>query len=63
MIYISFAKIDFICSYCGKDYSDDKDIYVNRCNKNKNGCTRISCSCGNKFYMTYDMTGKAVSFK
>lgn len=63
LIHISFAKIDFNCPYCDKQYSDNEDIYVNRCNKNKDGCTRIKCSCNKQFYMTYDYMGKAVSFK
>lgn len=63
LIHISFAKIDFTCPHCNKQYSDDNDIYVNRCNKNKNGCARVKCSCKKHFYMTYDFTGSAVSFK
>jgi len=63
LIHISFAKIDFNCPYCGKEYSDSEDVYVNRCNKNKDGCAKIKCSCNKNFYMTYDYMGKAVSFK
>lgn len=62
-MFIDFSEIDFKCPYCEKKYSDDKDVYLNRCNKNKNGYTRIKCTCQNNFYMTYDMMGKAVSFK
>lgn len=63
MIHISFAKIDFKCPYCDNNYSDENDIYVTRCNKNKNGCTTIKCKCENKFGMTYNIMGQAVSFK
>ena len=62
-MFINFAKIDFNCPHCEKEYSDINDEYVNKCNKNKDFCTKIKCSCGNNFYMTYDMIGKAVSFK
>lgn len=63
MIYITFAKIDFNCPYCEKPYKDDEDVYLNRCNANKSGCTTIKCECEMRFGMTYDITGKAVSFK
>lgn len=63
MKHISFAKIDFKCPYCDKKYSDENDIYVTRCNKNKSFCTTIKCECKNKFGMTYDIMGQAVSFK
>jgi len=62
MIHISFAKIDFSCPHCGKKYSDESDKYLDKCNKNKNGCTTIQCECENKFGMTYNMMGNAVSF-
>jgi hypothetical protein len=62
MIHISFAKIDFKCPYCDKKYYDSDDIYLAKCNKNKSGCTTIKCDCENKFGMTYDITGQAVSF-
>ena len=63
ILHISFAKIDFNCPYCNKQYSDSEDKYVERCNKNKDFCTRIKCECGNRFGMTYDIMGKSVSFK
>lgn len=63
MIHISFAKIDFKCPYCDKKYSDENDIYIKRCNKNKSFCTSIKCDCKNKFRMTYNIMGQAVSFK
>ena len=56
------ANIDFACPKCKKVYSDEKDIYLNRCNKNANGCTKIKCDCGTNFYMTYNYKGDAVSF-
>jgi len=63
MIHISLAKIDFKCPYCGDKYSDENDKYLDKCNKNKNSCTTIKCGCGNKFGMTYNIMGHAVSFK
>lgn len=63
MIHINFAKIDFKCPHCNKDYSDIDDKYVNRCNKNKNGCTTIKCDCENRFGMTYNIMGNAISFE
>ena len=61
--FLDFAKTDFTCPYCGKQYNDDNDKYLDRCNKNKNWSTKIKCECGKYFYMTYDFKGDAVSFK
>jgi len=63
LINISFANIDFKCPFCSKEYVDDKDTYLDRCNINKSGTTSINCKCGKKFGMTYDITGQAVGFK
>ena len=52
--FIDFANIDFKCPFCRKKYSDINDKYLNKCNKNKSGKT---------FYMTYNYTGDATSFK
>lgn len=60
--FIDFAKINFKCPICDKEYFDSNDTYLNRCNQNISGCTSINCECGVKFMMTYDMTGDAVSF-
>lgn len=61
--FIDFAKTDFKCPHCDKKYDDNDDKYVTRCNANKNHCTSIKCSCGEKFSMTYNIMGEAVSFK
>ena len=61
-IILSFGNIEFECPKCNKKYSDSEDKYLNRCNKNKSGCTKIKCSCGKSFFMTYDQRGDAVSF-
>ena len=61
--FITIANTDFNCPYCDKEYNDKDDVYLNKTNRNKNNCTSIKCECGNKFMMTYDMTGKAKSFK
>ena len=63
LININIANVDFNCPYCLKKYSDCDDNYIDRCNKNKSKCTSVKCSCGNKFYMTYNIKGDAVSFK
>jgi hypothetical protein len=62
-VFLDFARIDFTCPFCGKVYFDDKDLYLNRCNKNKSGRTWIKCSCGNTFGMTYNYKSEAVGFK
>ena len=61
-IILSFATIKFSCPICKKEYVDSEDKYLNRCNKNKSGSTKIKCSCGKLFFMTYDQRGDAVSF-
>lgn len=61
--FLTLSKIDFKCPYCLKQYEDDDDIYLNRCNKNKSNFTKIKCTCDNKFGFTYDITGTARSFK
>jgi len=62
-VIICFAGIDFNCPFCNKEYSDIDDKYVDRCNKNKSMITKIKCSCGERFGMTYNYMGNAVSFK
>jgi hypothetical protein len=61
-IFIDYANVYFKCPKCEKEYSDWDGKYINRCNKNKSGCTKIKCSCGTSFFMTYDYRGDAVSF-
>ena len=61
--FIDFLKVDFSCPYCKKSYNDIDEKYLKRCEKNKNWCTKINCSCGKSFYMTYNYKGDAISFK
>lgn len=61
--FIDFANTVFHCPHCNTQHNDDNDKYLDRCNRNKTGCTRITCTCGQHFYMTYDITGDAISFK
>ena len=62
--HISYANINFNCPNCGNIHSDEEDKYLDRCNKNKNGCTRVICErCGERFMMTYDMMGNAIGFE
>jgi hypothetical protein len=60
--FLDFSKTDFKCPHCNKEYNDNNGKYLNRCNKNKSFCTKISCSCGKSFHMTYDYMSEAISF-
>ena len=60
---LCFARTDFDCPYCGKQYSDDDEVLLDRVNRNKKGYTTVKCACGKRFGMTYDITGNAVGFK
>lgn len=61
-VFLDYANVYFKCPNCEKQYSDLFGKYIDRCNKNKSGCTKIKCSCGKSFFMTYDYRGDAVSF-
>jgi len=61
--FLDFSRIDFKCPFCVKIYWDDSNKYLNRCNKNKSGFTKIKCSCGQIFGMTYNYKSEAVGFK
>ena len=63
IIHICFANIEFSCPHCGKEYCDADDKYLDRCFRNKSGCTTIKCACKEKFGMTYNMKGDAVGFE
>lgn len=63
IIHISFLKTKFKCPHCKKKYDDSENVYLEKCNKNKSGYTKIKCKCEMRFGMTYDYTGNAVSFK
>ena len=60
--FIDFAKNDFKCLNCEKQYNDIDDKYLARCKKNKSGYTKIKCECGKSFLMTYNYMGDAVCF-
>jgi len=60
--FIDFAKTDFKCPNCKKEYNDRDDKYLEKCERNKSGCTKIKCDCGEPFFMTYNCMGDAVSF-
>lgn len=47
--FLCISNIDFNCPTCKKLYSDDDEKYLNRCNKNKKGITKIKCECGESF--------------
>lgn len=61
-MFLDFANTCFKCPNCDKRYSDIKGVYLDKCNANKSGCTKIKCPCGTSFFMTYDYRGDAVSF-
>ena len=63
IVFLEVAKIDFKCPFCGKQYSDDNEIYLDRINRNISGYTKKTCECGNKFGIACDITGDMVSFK
>ena len=63
LIILTFSSINFKCPYCGEKYSDANDKYLNKCNNNKSGCTKIKCSCGKRFGFTYDCKGDAITFE
>lgn len=60
--FIDFAKTDFECPHCKKQFNDRDDKYLERCQRNKKGITKIKCECGKPFFMTYNYMGDAVSF-
>lgn len=61
--FLDFSKIDFSCPRCTLKYIDDKDIYLNRINKNKSGITHTKCkSCNRTFGITYNFKNEIVSF-
>jgi len=60
--FIDFAKTDFKCPRCKKQYNDRNEKYLARCQKNKSGITKIKCECGKPFYITYNYMGDSVSF-
>lgn len=60
--FIDFANILFKCPFCSQGYLDIDDKYLDKCNKNKSGFTKIRCRCGKKFGMTYDYMSNAVGF-
>ena len=60
---ICISKRVFKCPFCLQSYQDDNEKYINRCNANKCGYTKIKCFCGETFGMTYDYKGNAVGFK
>lgn len=60
--FIDFAKINFKCPFCNKEYIDKDDKYLKKCNKNKKSFTKIKCECKKTFGMTYNMLSEAVSF-
>lgn len=59
---LCMVDITFKCTKCNRQYCDSEDKYTERINKNKSGMTKIKCSCGNTFGVTYDYKGNLVSY-
>lgn len=63
IIHISWAKIDFQCPYCEKQYEDTNDKYYKRLEQNNLGYTKTKCECGETFGIAIDITSQYVGFK
>jgi hypothetical protein len=63
MIFIDFAKTDFICPHCKKQYNDSDDKLCKRINKAKTMIIQILCECGYKFKVTANFMGELVGFR
>lgn len=61
--FLTLGETDFNCPYCGKKHDDTDNKYLDRVNKNLSNTTKVKCECKEVFLLTYDMTGKAKSFK
>jgi hypothetical protein len=59
---VAFSSYDFDCPYCKKVYSDKDSTYLGRVNRNRKKSASIMCECGNRFHMTYDYIGNAMSY-
>ena len=59
--FLDLSPVDITCPYCGEKFADEK--YLERCNKNKSGVTKIKCACGNTFKSTFDIQGDWHSWK
>ena len=55
MIHIRFAKTDFNCPNCGKEYTE-RD-YKRQLEKAKQGYTHKNCKCGYKIGVAIDYRG------
>lgn len=63
IIHMSIGDIDFKCPHCMEKYSDENDVFLKKCNKNKSMYTKIKCECGETFGMAFDYKGDAVGFE
>lgn len=60
--FIDFARTDFKCPHCQKEYDDD-GRYLDKCNKNKSWRTKINCDCNKPFYLTYNFKGDPITYE
>ena len=59
---MKLTKLEFRCPQCGNVYQDLNEKYLKRTQKNKSWTTKVHCSCGCSFNLTYNCKGKAVTF-
>jgi hypothetical protein len=59
---LCISNIEFHCPHCNEQYWDAGERYLTKVNVNKCGYTKIRCSCGETFGMTYSINGGAVGF-
>ena len=59
--FLDFDNTNFNCKCCNKQYNDNDNKFVERCNKNKKSKTKIKCDCGNVFFVTYNYIGECVT--
>jgi hypothetical protein len=62
---VCFAKTEFKCPYCEKEYDDyeHNDKYMKRIMCNKSGITKVKCSCNERFYVAFYYAEGLYSFK
>ena len=59
---LCFAKINFNCPYCKKEYTDKDGVYLERINRNKSLITTVKCECGVRFKLSYDIMSNLVTW-
>jgi len=60
--FLSFLPHEFNCPFCKKQFIDENEYYLNRCNNKRSGTIRVTCECKTCFYLSIDYTGKFHSY-